>query len=196
MSFWIKDCHLTGQVVELIPLLAEHKQALIEAASDGQLWKLWYTSVPSPQTIDNTIESALLAKQNNGDHPFVVRHLASNKIIGATRYCHVDNNYHRLEIGYTWYSKSFQRTNVNSECKKLLLTHAFEKLQAIAVEFRTHFMNHASRRAILRLGAKQDGILRNHSRLVDGSYRDTVDFSIIENEWPAVKNNLEQLCRY
>ncbi len=193
MSFWIKDTHLVGTAVELLPLLAEHKGALLEAASDGELWKLWYTSVPSAESIDQYIESALLDRQKKGDHPFVVKHRATNKIIGATRYCHVDNNNQRLEIGYTWYSKSFQRSRVNTECKMLLLSHAFEQLQAIAVEFRTHFMNQASRRAILRLGAKQDGILRNHSRLADGSFRDTVVFSIIQSEWPVVKNHLDGL---
>jgi RimJ/RimL family protein N-acetyltransferase len=123
--------------------------------------------------------------------PFIVRDKESNKIVGCTRYFNVDEVNHRLEIGYTWYAESVQRTSVNTECKYLLLSHAFEKLDAIAVEFRTHWHNHKSRAAIARLGAKQDGVLRNHQRSADGIYRDTVVFSIINLEWPAVKKSLE-----
>jgi RimJ/RimL family protein N-acetyltransferase len=123
--------------------------------------------------------------------PFVVREKETGKVIGSTRYCNVDEVNQRLEIGYTWYAKSYQRTSVNTECKYLLLTHAFEKLDAIAVEFRTHWHNHASRAAIARLGAKLDGVLRNHQKSADGVYRDTVVFSIINLEWPVVKKSLE-----
>ena len=122
--------------------------------------------------------------------PFVVREKATNKIIGSTRYCNTDEVHQRVEIGYTWYSQSYQRTAMNTECKYLLLSHAFEKLDAIAVEFRTHWHNHKSRAAIARLGAKQDGVLRNHQKSPDGIYRDTVVFSIINLEWPAVKRSL------
>jgi len=123
--------------------------------------------------------------------PFIIRDKESNKIIGCTRYFNVDEVNQRLEIGHTWYSESFQRTAANTESKYLLLTHAFEKLNAIAVEFRTHWHNHKSRAAIARLGAKQDGVLRNHTKSADGIYRDTVVFSIIDLEWPAVKQSLQ-----
>ena len=122
--------------------------------------------------------------------PFVVHDNATGDIVGCTRYFNVDASNRRLEIGHTWYATHAQRTAINTECKLLLLTHAFEKLKCVAVEFRTHWFNHASREAIARLGAKQDGVLRNHQILPDGSYRDTVVFSIIENEWPAVKRHL------
>jgi len=190
MGSWIKECHLKGDVVELLPLTEQHRQPLIDAASDGELWNLWYTGVPSVDSIDEYISKAQQMRQSNGDLAFVIKHIKSNKIIGSSRYCHVDNSNKRLEIGFTWYAKSAQRSAVNTESKLLLLTHAFESLDAIAVEFRTHFMNQASRRAILRLGAKQDGVLRNHQQLADGSFRDTVVYSIINSEWPAVKNNL------
>ena len=122
--------------------------------------------------------------------PFVVRANETGEIVGCTRYFHVDAPNRRLEIGYTWYAKRAQRTAINTECKILLLAHAFETLECVAVEFRTHWFNHASREAIARLGAKQDGVLRNHQISPDGSYRDTVVFSIIESEWPAVKRHL------
>lgn len=191
MTHWIKEITLTGSNVELVPLTAEHASAFSEAAADGELWDLWYTAVPTPEDTVDFIQKALSVKQKNGDLPFVIRDIKSQKIIGATRFCHVDNHNKRVEIGYTWYSRSFQRTGANTECKLLLLTHAFEQLNAIAVEFRTHWFNQQSRAAILRLGAKQDGILRNHQRKADGSLRDTAVFSIIESEWPSVKNHLK-----
>lgn len=191
MINWIEEITLPGERVELIPLSLEHAQPLAKAATDGELWKLWYTGVPSPDETEVFVQQALLAKQTNGDLPFVIRDVAANKIIGSTRFCHVDNTNKRLEIGYTWYAKSFQRTGANTECKYLLLTHAFEQLNSIAVEFRTHWMNFQSRKAIARLGAKQDGILRNHKQLKDGSYRDTVVFSIIQSEWLSVKAHLK-----
>jgi len=123
--------------------------------------------------------------------PFVIRENKGGTIIGSTRFCNIDEQNQRAEIGYTWYAKSYQRSGINTECKLMLLTHAFEQLQAIAVEFRTHWHNQASRQAILRLGAKQDGVLRNHQKSVDGCYRDTVVFSIIDHEWPVVKKSLK-----
>ena len=161
------------------------------AVLDGELWKLWFTSIPSPETAETYIRSALELRENAGWMAFVVREKATNKIIGSTRYCNVDEVNQRLEIGYTWYAESHQRSAVNTECKYLLLTHAFEKLDAIAVEFRTHWHNHKSRAAIARLGAKQDGVLRNHTKSANGVYRDTVVFSIINLEWPVVKQSLE-----
>ena len=188
---WIQPVTLTGGHVILEPLSLEHLDGIKEAVKDGELWKLWFTSVPSPETAEATIKTALELRENAGWMPFVVREKSTRQIIGSTRYCNVDEVNQRLEIGYTWYSESFQRTTVNTECKYLLLTHAFEKLAAIAVEFRTHWHNHKSRAAIARLGAKQDGVLRNHQKGPDGTYRDTVVFSIINLEWPVVKQSLE-----
>jgi RimJ/RimL family protein N-acetyltransferase len=188
---WIQPVTLTGEHVILEPLSLEHLEGIKEAVKDGELWKLWFTSVPSPETAEATIKTALELRENAGWMPFVVREKSTRKIIGSTRYCNVDEVNQRLEIGYTWYSESFQRTIVNTECKYLLLSHAFEKLAAIAVEFRTHWHNHKSRAAIARLGAKQDGVLRNHQKGPDGMYRDTVVFSIINLEWPVVKKSLE-----
>jgi len=187
---WIEPVTLTGSKVILEPLSLEYLDGLISAVKDGELWKLWFTSIPAPEKAGEYIKTALDMRENAGAMPFIVRDRESNKIIGCTRYFNVDEVNQRLEIGYTWYSESYQRTAVNTECKYLLLSHAFEKLDAIAVEFRTHWHNHKSRAAIARLGAKQDGVLRNHQRTADGSYRDTVVFSIINLEWPAVRQSL------
>ena len=188
---WIEPVTLSLSTVILEPLSFEHAEGLRSATKDGELWKLWFTSVPSPEKVEDYIKTALELRDKSGWMPFVIHHKESNQIIGSTRYCNVDEVNQRLEIGYTWYSKSYQRTSVNTECKYLLLQHAFEKLDAIAVEFRTHWHNHKSRAAIARLGAKQDGVLRNHQKSADGIYRDTVVFSIINQEWPAVKRSLE-----
>ena len=187
---WIEPVTLTGSKVILEPLSLEHLDGMISAVKDGELWKLWFTSIPAPEKAEEYIKTALGMCENAGAMPFIVRDRESNKIIGCTRYFNVDEVNQRLEIGYTWYSESYQRTTANTECKYLLLSHAFEKLDAIAVEFRTHWHNHKSRAAIARLGAKQDGVLRNHQRTADGSYRDTVVFSIINLEWPAVRQSL------
>ena len=187
---WLHPVTLQAQSVKLIPLQQSHKEELLEAAADGQLWDLWYTSVPSPTTIDAYLDFASNEQANQRALPFVVVDTATDKIIGSTRYCNAEPEYRRLEIGYTWYAKTYQRTGVNTECKYLLLNHAFEHLKAIAAEFRTHWYNHRSRNAISRLGAKQDGVLRNHRMDADGCLRDTVVFSIIEHEWPTVKKFL------
>lgn len=187
---WIEPIILTGEHVVLEPMSLDHLDGIKEAVKDGELWKLWFTHVPSPETAETAIKTALDLRENAGWMPFVVREKATAKIIGSTRYCNTDEVNHRVEIGYTWYSQSYQRTAVNTECKYLLLSHAFEKLDAIAVEFRTHWHNHKSRAAIARLGAKQDGVLRNHQKSADGIYRDTVVFSIIDHEWPVVKKSL------
>lgn len=187
---WIEPITLTGLRVVLEPLSLEHLDGMINAVKDGELWKLWFTSIPAPEKVETYIKTALEMRENAGAMPFIVRDRESNKIIGSTRYFNVDEGNQRLEIGYTWYSESYQRTAVNSECKYLLLSHAFEKLEAIAVEFRTHWHNQKSRAAIARLGAKQDGVLRNHQKNADGGYRDTVVFSIINLEWPAVRQSL------
>lgn len=188
---WIEPVTLSGSKVVLEPLSLEHLEGIISAVKDGELWNLWFTSVPSPEKAEGYIKTALDMRENAGAMPFIVRERETNKIIGCTRYFNVDEVNQRLEIGYTWYSERYQRTAANTEAKYLLLSHAFEKLDAIAVEFRTHWHNHKSRAAIARLGAKQDGVLRNHIRSADGIYRDTVVFSIINLEWPAVKQALK-----
>ena len=189
MAF-VEPVTLKGKHAALEPLAREHEEGLRRAAADGELWRLWYTSVPAPEKTAAYIEAALTMRERDGAMPFVVRANPGGEIVGCTRYFHVDAPNRRLEIGYTWYAKRVQRTALNTECKLILLRHAFEALRCIAVEFRTHWFNHASREAILRLGAKQDGVLRNHQISPDGSYRDTVVFSIIESEWPAVKQHL------
>lgn len=191
MSNWITLTTLEGKIVNLVPLEQSHKDGLCEVVSDGNLWELWYTSVPYKDAIDNYIEVALKEQANQKSLPFVVIENSSGKIVGATRYLNIEAEHRRLEIGFTFYAKSFQRTGVNTECKYLLLKHAFEKLNCIAVEFRTHWHNHPSRNAIERLGAKQDGVLRNHKIMGDGLIRDTVVYSILNTEWPSVKRSLE-----
>ncbi|SMP78276.1 GNAT family N-acetyltransferase [Noviherbaspirillum suwonense] len=189
MAF-IEPVTLTGRHVQLEPLAPGHHDALVAAASDGELWKLWYTSVPSPQTMRNWLETALSMRAHD-DLAFAIRDMRDGSIVGSTRYFRVDAASRRLEIGHTWYARRAQRTGINTEAKLLLLGHAFDALQCIAVEFRTHWMNHQSREAIARLGARQDGVLRNHLRMPDGTLRDTVVFSIIDSEWPTVKRHLQ-----
>ena len=188
MGLLLQEVELIGNRVSLIPLEKTHKEGLLKAASDGNLWELWFTSVPSIKNIDSYIETALHSKDMLA---FTIINNADNSIIGCTRFCNIGPNNYRLEIGYTWYAKSVQRTGINSECKLLLLKHAFESLDCIAVEFRTHWFNTASRNAIAKLGAKQDGVLRNHRIDADGVFRDTVVFSIIKSEWKTVKRSLE-----
>jgi RimJ/RimL family protein N-acetyltransferase len=187
---WIQPIKLRGRHVALEPLALEHVQALQAAAADGELWKLWYTSVPAPEQTQAYVEKALALREAGQAMAWVVRD-ADDTVIGCTRYGNVDADNLRVEIGWTWYAKRVQRSGVNTETKLLLLTNAFESLGCAAVEFRTNWFNHASRNAIARLGAKQDGVLRNHMRMPDGSYRDTVVFSIIANEWPMVKRHLQ-----
>ncbi len=188
---WIEPAVLTGGDVILEPLAPAHAGELAEACADGELWRLWFTFVPHPDGVEDYIAEALARRETADEMPFAVRDRASDRVIGSTRYCHVDEGNRRLEVGYTWYAQRFQRTAVNTRCKLLLLQHAFETLGSIAVEFRTHWHNQASRAAITRLGAKQDGVLRNHQKTAEGVYRDTVVFSIIDLEWPAVKQALQ-----
>lgn len=187
---WLSKVELKGKTVTLLPLNDGHKSEMVEAASDGDLWELWFTGVPDKNSIESYIEFAALEQEAGRSLAFVVVENSTQKVIGSTRFCNADTVNQRVEIGYTWYAKSYQKTVVNTECKYLLLSHAFEELEAIAVEFRTHWHNHSSRNAIARLGAKQDGVLRNHQKSQDGSYRDTVVFSITNSEWLAAKNNL------
>ena len=188
---FIEPVTLHGAHATLEPLAHGHLDGLRAAAADGALWRLWYTSVPSPETTVAWLDRALDMRERQGAMPFVVVDNATGDVVGSTRYFNVDATNRRLEIGHTWYAKRAQRTPINTECKLMLLTHAFESLSCIAVEFRTHWFNQASRRAIERLGAKQDGVLRNHQLMPDGSRRDTVVFSIVDGEWPAVKAHLK-----
>ena len=187
---WAEPVALTGDLVTLSPLAASDTDELAAAAADGRLWELWYTSVPAPDAMAGDVARRLAAREDGTLLPFTVRRTDTGQVIGSTNYLNLDPEGPRLEIGGTWNARSAQRTGTNSESKLLLLGHAFERLGAIAVEFRTHWHNTQSRTAIAALGAKQDGVLRNHRRLPDGSLRDTVVFSILDTEWPAVRAGL------
>ena len=191
MNKWLNNIELIGEKVKLLPLKINHAIDLVNAASDGALWNLKVTSVPSKDNVDAYISFALNEQKANRAFPFVVVDQKTGKVIGSTRYCNASPEHKRLEIGYTWYAESHQRTGANTECKYLLLKYAFEKLDVIAVEFRTHTHNLSSRNAIERIGAKQDGILRNHRINPDGSLRDSVVFSITNQEWRSIKESLE-----
>lgn len=182
---------LAGQHALLVPLTQDHLNGLANAASDGQLWELFFTSVPAPDSMTIWFDNAMEQQEKGLAIPFTVFDQTLNKIIGSTRYCNIDNANKRLEIGYTWYAQSYQRSAINTECKLLLLTHAFEVLECNAVEFRTDWFNQRSQKAIERLGAKRDGVLRSHMILPDGRVRDTVVYSILKHEWLGVKANLE-----
>lgn len=181
---------LEGHGVRLEPLTAEHVGALAEAASDGRLWELWFTSVPSPNETAKYVDDALAGQRLGHMLPWVVRELETNAVIGTTRYHDIVPVIDRVEIGYTWYAQRWQRTHVNTACKLLLLTHAFESLRCAVVGLRTDRFNVASQRAIAALGARQDGILRHHQARRDGTARDSVMFSILGAEWPDVKRHL------
>jgi RimJ/RimL family protein N-acetyltransferase len=181
---------LAGRHAALEPLSQEHHDGLCAAVRDGELWTLWYTNIPHPDGMRTDIESRLALKAAGSMQPFAVRNPATGRVAGMTTYLHIDPPRRRLEIGATWYAQSVQRTALNTECKLLLLTHAFETLKCIAVEFRTSYYNHSSRAAIARLGAKQDGLLRNHGFHANGTIRDTVVFSNTDAEWPGVKAHL------
>ena len=190
MNPWREVPSLRGRHVQLEALAREHADGLRAAAADGELWKLWFTSVPSPEATESYIDTALASQAEGRALPFVVRD-ADGVVVGSTRYGNIESAHRRVEIGWTWYAQRVQRTALNTEAKRLLLTHAFERMDCISVEFRTHWHNHRSRAAIARLGAKQDGVLRNHMIMPDGGVRDTVVFSIIASEWPAVKQGLD-----
>ena len=186
---WQRAPQLRGEHVSLEPLQLAHADGLRTALGDGELSRCWYTNVPTPEGVESYIGAALDSQGAGSALPFAVRS-ADGEIVGTTRFYELDPTVPRLNIGYTWYAPQVQRTGLNTEAKLLLLTHAFETLGCIAVGFETSWFNQTSRAAIARLGAKQDGVLRNHRRHSDGSPRDTVVFSIIEGEWPAVKRNL------
>ncbi len=184
---------LHGRLVRLEPLQQGHAEELRNVVEDGRLYELWFTSVPRPGAVPAYIDAALDMQARGAALPFVVRRIADGTLVGCTRYCNADALHRRLEIGYTFYAASAQRSGANTECKRLLLEHAFDALACIAVEFRTHWHNRRSRAAIERLGAKLDGVLRHHQRLPDGTLRDTVVYSIVAPEWPAVRRNLDSL---
>jgi N-acetyltransferase len=182
---------LNGQQVSLAPLSHAHHDDLTEAVEDGELWNLWYTSVPAPDRLKAEIDRRLELQRQGSMLPFAVIENSARKAVGMTTFLNIDSDNRRVEIGATWYRKRVQRSALNTECKLLLLTYAFEQLRCIAVEFRTHFFNRQSRAGIERLGAKLDGILRQHQIGREGVLRDTCVYSIIDHEWPAVKAHLD-----
>jgi len=187
---WLTPVTLEGSSVALVPLGAGHRDDLVDAVRDGELWDLWYTFVPRPEQMDAEIERRLGLQAKGVMLPFAVIERSTRQAVGMTTYMNVDAANRRVEIGSTWYRQRVQRTGINTECKLMLLTHAFEALDCIAVEFRTHFFNQQSRRAIERLGARLDGILRSHQRMPNGTLRDTCVYSIVAAEWPTVKAHL------
>ncbi len=194
MDSWLSEVTLSGKYATLEPLTQAHALELAQAAGDGQLWKLWYTSVPQPDEVPAEIARRRHLQSQQAMLPFAVLD-AAGVAVGMTTYMNIDASHRRLEIGSTWYARRVQRTPLNTQCKLLLLQHAFENLQCIAVEFRTAFHNRPSRRAIERLGAKLDGVLRSHQLYRNGTLRDTCVYSIVHSEWPAVKSQLEFYLR-
>jgi RimJ/RimL family protein N-acetyltransferase len=192
--FLCQPVTLTGQYVTLVPLGTAHHDDLVEAVRDGELWRMWYTAIPTPQGVAAEIKRRLGLQDQGAMLPFAVIENASGKAVGLTTYMNIDNGNRRVEIGSTWYRRRVQRTALNTECKMLLLQHAFEQLQCIAVEFRTHFFNQQSRAGIERLGAKLDGVLRSHQVNphpdAKGTLRDTCVYSVIAPEWPTVRAHL------
>ncbi len=188
---------LEGHGVRLEPLAPDHAPALAAAAADGRLWELWFTGVPESGQAIAYVEQALAGQRDGHMLPWAVRDLASGAIVGSTRFHDIVPAIDRLEIGYTWYARSHQRSHVNTGCKRLLLAHAFETLGCAVVGLRTDNFNFASQRAIAALGARKDGVIRHHAPRRDGSVRDTVMFSILATEWPDVKKHLElRLARH
>ncbi|EKS9796635.1 MULTISPECIES: GNAT family N-acetyltransferase [Burkholderia] len=181
---------LTGKHVELRPLDSSDRQALLDAAADGQLWNLKVTVVPGPETIDAYIDTALQGRSAGTVMPFAIVDRASGRVIGSTRFWKIDRKNRKLEIGHTWLSESAQRTRANTEAKWLLLGYAFDVLHCVRVQFTTDELNEKSRAAILRLGAKQEGIVRHERIMPDGRKRNSVRFSIIDDEWPEVRARL------
>jgi RimJ/RimL family protein N-acetyltransferase len=186
---WLEPVQLAGAAVTLVPLGIDHVEPLKAAVMDGELWRLWFANVPSCDQMEDYVIRAVESTAK-GNVAFAVRLNDTDRIVGTTRFYNVDEINRRPMLGYTWYANSVCKTGVNTECKLLLLQYVFEEKDAIAVEFRTHYFNQASKTAIERLGARQDGILRSHQIMRDGSIRDTVVYSILRHEWLAVKNNL------
>jgi RimJ/RimL family protein N-acetyltransferase len=186
---FLEPVTLKGRHARLVPLSHDHHDDLAQAVRDGEMWKLWYTTIPSPEGMKAEIDRRLGLQAQGAMLPFTVLD-AERKPVGMTTYMNVDAANRRLEIGSTWYAASVQRTALNTECKLMLLTHAFEDIDCIAVEFRTHVLNTQSRRGIERLGAKLDGTLRQHAIMPNGTIRDTVVYSITAPEWPMVRAHL------
>ena len=192
---WPEPVVLAGAHARLEPLAHAHLEGLQAATADGDLWKLWYTAVPAPERMAVEIERRLALQAAGSMLPFTVFD-ATGRIVGMTTYMNIDATHRRVEIGSTWTAARAQRSALNTQCKRLLLGHAFEVLDCIAVEFRTHRLNMQSRRAIERLGAQLDGILRSHQRMPDGTLRDTAVYSITAAEWPTIRTHLDwQLAR-
>jgi RimJ/RimL family protein N-acetyltransferase len=191
MSVWPDDVTLSGKYVRLEPLSMDHLGDLQGAARDGDLHLLWYTTIPHADEMAVEITRRLSLRETGSMLPFAIIDQSSGHAVGMTTFMNIDAASKRVEIGSTWYAKSVQRSPLNTECKLLMMTHAFEQLNCIAVEFRTHFVNVQSRRAIERLGAKLDGVLRNHMVMANGSLRDTAAYSVINSEWPAIKTHLQ-----
>jgi N-acetyltransferase len=187
---FIDPVSLIGRYVSLVPLTYSHHDDLVEAVKDGELWSLWYTKIPAPEGLRAEIDRRLDLQRQGSMLAFAVIEQSTQQAVGMTTFMHIDALNRRVEIGSTWYRRRVQRSALNTECKLLLLTHAFERLNCIAVEFRTHFFNMQSRAAIERLGAKLDGILRQHQFASNGTLRDTCVYSILDREWPAVKSHL------
>lgn len=187
---WLQPVALRSSRVSLVPLNHSYTNDLVEALHDGELWKLWYTSIPSPDKLVDFVDQQLAAQADGTLLPFAVLDNTTGKAVGTTNYLNVEPHHRHVEIGGTWYRKSVQRSQVNTQCKFLLLDHAFDTLRCIAVEFRTHFFNFQSRRGIEKVGAKLDGILRSHQIADNGTLRDTCVYSIIASEWPTVKAHL------
>lgn len=190
MKHWPEDITLLGDYVRIDPLSVNHLNDLQDVVRDGELNLLWYTFIPNADDMLEEINKRLRLREMGSMQPFAIIDIATGLAVGMTTFMNIDATNRRVEIGSTWLSKSTQRTFINTECKLLLMAHAFEKLNCIAVEFRTHFINTQSRKAIERLGAKFDGILRNHSIMPNGTLRDTAVYSIIKSEWPTVKSHL------
>jgi RimJ/RimL family protein N-acetyltransferase len=186
-----KPLLLEGRGIRLEPLAEDHAEALAAAASDGRLWELWFTAVPPPDGMRGYVADALKGQREGHMLPWAVRDVSSGAIIGSTRYHDIMAAIDRVEIGYTWYAESRQRSNVNSTCKLLLLSHAFETLGCKVVGLRTDNFNFRSQRAIEALGAKKDGVIRHHAARRDGTVRDSVMYSILAAEWPDVRRHLE-----
>jgi RimJ/RimL family protein N-acetyltransferase len=193
MSRWTDPPTLEGGHVTLRPLEPEDRDALLAAAADGRLWELFYTVVPGPDTIDYWLANAFRERGEGRSMPFAVLD-AGGSLVGSTRYLRMNRAHRRVEIGGTFYAARSQRTGLNTESKLLLLTHAFEALDCVCVQFRTDWFNTGSQRAIERLGAKRDGVLRGQRIMADGRVRDTVVYSILDHEWPGVKRNLETMA--
>jgi RimJ/RimL family protein N-acetyltransferase len=187
---FVDPVRLSGERATLTPLGHDDHDGLVDAVRDGELWDLWYTRIPRPEAMRGEIDRRLARREAGEMLPFTVRRTATGEVVGMTTFLHIDAVTRRVEIGATWLAASAQRTGINAEGKLLLLTHAFEALSCVAVEFRTDWHNLQSREAIARLGARQDGVLRSHERMPDGHLRDTVVFSIVAAEWPGVRNGL------